>query len=270
MDDLVGLAVALAGAGAASGFLAGLFGVGGGAILVPVIDQFLAFLGYGEDIRLHVALGTSLGIIVPTALRSFSAHRARGAVDMGLLKSWLIPVPAGALVASVLAAAASGEALRGIFAVIAFAVALRLLFKFDRLRLGSDIPGGPAQALSGVLIGFVATLMGVGGGVLSNTFMTLYGRPIHQTIATSAGVGVLIAIPGTLGYMVGGYGHTDLPPFSIGFVNLLGVVVMMPLTFAFAPLGVRVAHGATKRQLEIAFGIFLVLIAAKFASSLVL
>jgi len=121
-----------------------------------------------------------------------------------------------------------------------------------------------------VLIGFVATLMGVGGGVLSNTFMTLYGRPIHQAVATSAGVGVLIAIPATLGYMAGGYGHPDLPPFSIGFVNLLGIAVMMPLTFAFAPLGVRVAHGATKRQLEVAFGIFLVLIAAKFASSLLL
>jgi uncharacterized membrane protein YfcA len=100
---------------------------------------------------------------------------------------------------------------------------------------------------------------------MSNTYMTLYGRPIHEAVATSAGAGVLIAIPGAIGYMIAGYGEPGLPPFSIGYVNLLGVAVMMPLTLLFAPLGVRIAHGASKRRLELAFGLFLVLVSAKFA-----
>lgn len=265
MNEFVTLALALAGAGAASGLLAGLFGVGGGAILVPVIDQFLEFMGYDDDIRLHVALGTSLGIIIPTAIRSFTAHKARGAVDMALLKSWVIPIPVGAFLAAAAAAVMSGDALRLIFASIVLAVAVRLIFRLDRFRIGEKVPGGPVQAVSGVLIGFFATLMGVGGGVMSNTYMTLYGRPIHESVATSAGAGVLIAIPGAIGYMIAGFGVEGLPPYSIGYVNLLGVAVMMPLTLLFAPLGVRMAHGASKRQLEIAFGLFLTLISAKFA-----
>lgn len=264
MTDILTLAVALAAAGAASGFLAGVFGVGGGAILVPVIDQFLAFLGYNDDVRLHVALGTSLGIIIPTALRSFYAHKARGAVDMNLLKAWLIPIPLGAILATVVAAMISGEALRAIFAVIAFVVALRLLFRLDRVRLGEDVPKGLWTFVGGVIIGLVASLMGVGGGVMSNTFMTLYGRPIHQAVATSAGVGVLIAAPGAIGYALTGLQVPGLPPYSVGYVNLLGVVIMMPLTLLFAPLGVRVAHGASKRKLEVCFGLFLIVIAALF------
>lgn len=266
MSEYVALGLALAGAGAASGLLAGLFGVGGGAILVPVIDQLLALMGYGDSVRLHVALGTSLGIIVPTAISSFLAHRARGAVDMKLLRSWLIPVPVGALLAAGSAAMMTGEALRLIFAAIAVAVAARLIFRLDRFRIGDEVPGGPVQAAAGVLVGYLAGLMGVGGGVMSNTYMTLYGRPIHEAVATSAGVGVLIAIPGAIGYMIAGFGAPGLPPFSIGYVNLLAVAVVMPLTLLFAPLGVRIAHGASRRQLEVAFGLFLALVSVKFVA----
>jgi len=264
MNDLVTLGLALAGAGAASGLLAGLFGVGGGAILVPVIDQFLEFLGYNDDVRLHVALGTSLGIIIPTAIRSFLSHKARGAVNMPLLRSWIVPIPIGAALAAAAAAVISGEALRIIFATIAFMVAARTIFRLDRFRIGDVLPGGLVQSLSGVLIGFIATIMGVGGGVMSNTYMTLYNRPIHEAVATSAGAGVLIAIPGAIGYAIAGFGEPGLPPYSLGYVNLLGVAVMMPLTLLFAPLGVRIAHGASKRQLEVAFGLFMVAVATKF------
>lgn len=265
MNDFIALAVALLAAGAASGLLAGLFGVGGGAVLVPTMDQALEFLGYSDEVRLHMALGTSLGVIIPTAIRSFASHRARGAVDMALLKSWAIPMPLGAFLAAGAAATMSGESLRIVFAVIAFLVALRFLFQLDRYRLGTEVPGGPVQAAVGAFIGFIATLMGVGGGVMSGIYMMLYGRPIHQAVATSAGAGILIAIPGAIGYMAAGFWAQGLPPLSIGYVSLPGVLLMMPLTLVFAPLGVRLAHGASKRQLELGFGIFLAAISIKFA-----
>lgn len=267
-NELLILVVGLAAAGAAAGFLAGAFGIGGGAVLVPVIEQFLDFLGYEDSVRMHVAVGTSLAIIVPTAIRSFNGHRAVGAVDMGLVRSWIFVVPVGVAAAAAVAAFISGDGLRGVFVVMSFIVATKLLFRWDRIRLGTDIPGNPARAIWGIAIGFVSTLMGVGGGVINTTFMTLHGRAIHQSVATSSGVGVLIAIPATIGYMAAGFGDPLLPPLSIGFVNLIAVALVIPLSMLFAPLGVRLAHAATKRQLEVAFGLFLILVSARFAWSL--
>ena len=194
--ELIGLAAATVASGAISGLLAGVFGIGGGAVIVPVLYQGLTFLGVDDAVRMHVSVGTSLAVIVPTAIRSFLAHRKRGAVDMDLLRGWLIAVPAGVVMASIVAASISGAALRGVFAVIACVVGLRLLLNRETWRLGSELPGNPVRAAVGVLIGFLSTLMGIGGGVLNNTFMTLFGRPMHQAVATSAGVGVLISHPG--------------------------------------------------------------------------
>ena len=265
VGDLVWLALALAVAGAFAGFLAGVFGIGGGAVIVPVVEQALDLLGYGDGVRMHVALGTSLAVIVPTSLRSFQAHRRRGVVDMAVLRRWWIAVPLGVLLAAGVAAVASGNALRIAFAAVATLVAVRMLFNRASWRLGSTLPTGPGNFGAGMLIGFLATLMGVGGGVLSTTYLTLYARPILQAVATSAGVGVLIAIPGTLGYMAAGLATPGLPPFSIGYVNLLGVALIIPLTLLFAPLGVRAAHALPARMLERAFAAFLLVIAARFA-----
>lgn len=265
---LTGLVFALVIAGMLAGFLAGLFGIGGGAIVVPVLYQALGILGFSQAVTMHIALGSALAVIVPTSIRSFLAHKARGAVDMAMLRSWLVPVPLGVAAASFLAASVSGAGLRAIFAAIALIVALRLIFNRPSWRLGTEIPGGPIRAIVGFGIGFLSALMGVGGGILSNTFMTVYGRPIHQAVATAAGVGILIAIPGMLGYMLAGLGAEGLPPFSIGYVNLLGVAIIMPLSLLMAPLGVRIAHALSKRQLELGFGSFLLLMSARFAYSL--
>ncbi len=266
--ETLGLVAALVASGIIAGLMAGLFGIGGGAVLVPVFYQFLAIVGVDEAVRMHVAVATSLGIIVPTSLRSFFAHKARGAVDMELLKSWLIPLPLGVVAASLVAAHVSGQGLKGIFAVIAVAVSLRMFFNRDSWRLGSDIPGFPIRPICGALIGFFSTLMGIGGGVMNNTFMTLYGRPIHQAVATSAGTGVLISIPGVIGMVWAGWGEPLLPQFSLGYVNLLGVAVIMPLTTLAAPYGVKLAHRMPKRALELAFGTFLMLVAIRFGISL--
>ncbi|MBB4304100.1 putative membrane protein YfcA [Rhodobium orientis] len=270
IGEIVMLAAALATAGAVAGVLAGLFGIGGGAILVPVLYQFLAFLGVDEAVRMHLSVGTSLGIIIPTSIRSFMAHKARGAVDMELLKTWAIPVPAGVVIGSLIAAYVSADGLKLIFAVIATVVAAKMLFDRGGLRLGDDIPGNPVRAIIGGFIGLVSTLMGIGGGVMNNTFMTLYGRPIHQAVATSAGTGTLISVPGMIGFMWAGWGAPGLPPFSIGYVNLLAMLLVVPITVLVAPFGVSLAHRLSRRGLQLFFGIFLLIVAVRFVLSLFL
>ncbi|MTH97559.1 sulfite exporter TauE/SafE family protein [Roseibium sp. RKSG952] len=262
------LGLALVASGAVAGFLAGLFGIGGGAVLVPVLYQFLTVLGVDESVRMHVSVATSLGIIVPTSFRSFMAHKKRGAADVALLRSWLIPLPLGVVAAALVAAYMSADELKGIFAVIAFVLGLRMLLDQPHWRLGSDIPGEPIRAICGALIGFFSTLMGIGGGVMNNTFMTLYGRPIHQAVATSAGTGLMISVPGTIGLIWAGWGDPHLPPFSAGYVNLLGVALIIPVTTFCAPLGVKVAHDMPKRRMELLFGTFLIIVAARFGYGL--
>ena len=261
---IIGLAVA----GMVAGFLAGLFGIGGGAILVPVFYQVLTALGIDEALRMHLAVGTSLAIIVPTSIRSFSKHYQKGAVDMDLLRSFAIPVPVGVICASVVAAYISGAGLRVIFALVALVIALRLLFGRDSWRLASDIPRGWVRVVSGWVIGFLSTFMGIGGGVMNNTFMTLFGRPMHQAVATSSGTGVLISIPGFLGMMWAGWGIGGMPPFTIGYVNLLAFAMLIPITLFMAPYGVKAAHALSKRQLEIGFGLFLIVVSARFFATL--
>ncbi len=268
IGELAYFAAALAGAGVVAGLLAGLFGIGGGAVLVPVFFQVFGYLHVDDAVRMHLSVGTSLAVIVPTSIRSFMSHKARGAVDIDFLKNWVIAVPLGALIASAVAAGSSSAQLRAIFAVIALLFAIRMIFNRESWRLGDDVPKNPWNFLVGTGIGVLSGLMGIGGGVLNNTFMTLYNRPIHQAVATSSGVGVLISIPGLIGYVIAGWGEGGLPPFSTGFVNWITVALIIPITLLVAPLGVRLAHGLSKRQLNIGFGIFLILVSIRFFYSL--
>ncbi|TWI89514.1 putative membrane protein YfcA [Roseibium hamelinense] len=267
-NEAIGLGLALLASGAVAGFMAGLFGIGGGAVLVPVLYQFLTVLGVDESVRMHVAVATSLGIIVPTSYRSFMSHKKRGAVDLQLLKSWLIPLPVGVVAAAFVAAYVSGDALKGIFAFCAFVLGLRMLANKSHWRLGADIPGEPIRSVCGAMIGFFSTLMGIGGGVMNNTFMTLYGRSIHQAVATSSGTGLMISVPGTIGLIWAGWGDPALPAFSAGYVNLLGVALIIPVTTFAAPFGVKVAHAMPRRRMEVLFGLFLLVVAARFCLSL--
>jgi len=268
LTEILPFVVALLLAGSIAGVLAGLFGIGGGAVLVPVFYQMLGILEIDEAIRMHLSVGTSLAIIVPTSIRSFMGHRAKGAVDMALLNSFRFAVPAGVVIAAIVAAYLSSGMLRAIFALCSLIIALKLLFGKDNWRVADDIPGGIGMPVAGWVIGFFSTFMGIGGGVFNNTFMSLFGRPIHQAVATSSGVGVLISIPGMLGYIWAGWGVEGLPEFSLGFVNLLMVAIIIPVTLLVAPLGVRLAHALDKRQLEIGFGIFLVIVSIRFFASL--
>lgn len=268
MSEILIFAAALVVAGAASGLLAGLFGVGGGAILVPVFYQVYGLLGVPDAVRTHIAVGTSLAVIVPTSIRSFNAHRKRGAVDMEVLKGWAIWVPLGTILASVVAAYVSGAFLRIVFMALAMLIAFKMFFNREHWRLGTEMPRGATNAVAGGTIGLLSGLMGIGGGTLSNLWMTLWNRTVHQSVATSSGVGVLISIPGLIGYVWAGWGEPGLPPFSTGFINWITVALVIPLSLLFAPLGVRLAHALTKRQLEIGFGLFLLAVSLRFLVSL--
>jgi uncharacterized membrane protein YfcA len=264
MYEYLMFAAGLAAAGAVSGVLAGLFGIGGGAILVPVFFSVFGLLGIDDSVRMHMALGTSLAIIVPTSIRSYLAHKKRGAVDTALLKKWVIAVPLGTLLASVVVAYSSSNVLRVTFAVIALVLAFRMIFNRESWKLGDDLPTNPALFCVGTGIGVLSGLMGVGGGVVNNTFMTLYGRSIHQAVATSSGLGVLISLPGLIGYLWAGWGNGALPPFSTGYINWLAVALIIPITLLVAPLGARLAHSLSKKHLERAFGVFLLCVSLQF------
>jgi uncharacterized membrane protein YfcA len=267
IGTLIIMVLSMAAAGGVTGILAGLFGIGGGAVLVPILIEFLNFQGVAPSVQAHIAVGTSLAIIIPTSFRSFRAHQKRGAPDEALLRNWLIMVPLGVVVASFIVAFVSGEVLKIVFAVVAILIAIKMLFNRDTWTLGKDLPPQPVKGGVGFLIGFISTFMGIGGGNLNNVFMTSFNRPIHQAVATSAGLGILISIPAAITYVVNGWGNPDLPPFSFGYINLLALALVMPISMLVAPLGVKLAHGLSKRHMEIAFGVFLILVAARFFSS---
>lgn len=266
----------LAVGGLATGFLAGLFGIGGGGILVPVLYEAFGVVGVDPAIRMHMAVGTSLAVMIPTSMRSFMAHRAHGGVDMSVIRRLALPVIVGVAVGILVAKSSPSAVLKWIWIVFALLLSSKLFFGKDGWRLGHEIPKSRLVELYGVAVGFVSTMMSIGGGAFIATLMTLYDRPLRQGIGTSSGFGPIIAIPGMLGFMWAGWRlmGTDvaaggLPVGSIGFVNLIAIALVAPLSVLTAPLGARVAHGVSKRTLEIAFGCFLLAVASRFVVALI-
>ena len=266
--DLAVLAAGLLAAGAFAGVLAGLFGVGGGAIIVPILFETFRLLGVDEDVRMPLAVGTSLAIIIPTSIKSFRGHYKKGAVDMTLLKAWVVPVVVGVLVGSAVARYADPWVFKLVFILVAGFNAIRLIFGNDTWRVAADLPKGWLLRAYGSGIGLASALMGIGGGQISNMLMMLHGRGIHQAVATSAGLGLIISIPGAIGYVLAGLGKEGLPPDAIGFVSVLGFLLVVPTTLITAQIGVNLAHAWPKRKLELAFGIFLAIVCLRFVVSI--
>jgi uncharacterized protein len=276
VTGLLELAILLVAMGALAGFLAGLFGIGGGAVLVPVFYECFRLAGVPLEVRMPLCIGTSLAIIIPTSIRSFRAHYLRGAVDTAILKSWLVPIVIGVIVGSVTARYAPERLFKIVFVGVAWTAATRLILAREGWRFGEAFPEGPLMTFYGLVVGLLSTLMGVGGGLFLNLLMTFYGRPIHQAVATSSALAVLISIPGALGYVYAGWPaaahYPDVAalqwPFALGYVSLIGAVLVMPTSLFTAPLGVRAAHAMSKRMLEVAFGFYLFIVGARFVLSL--
>jgi uncharacterized membrane protein YfcA len=276
LSELLEQALLLVAVGALSGFLAGMFGIGGGAILVPVFYECFRFAGVPLEVRMPLCVGTSLAIIIPTSISSYRAHLARGAVDMEVLRAWWLPVLVGVVAGSVTARYAPERLFKIVFVMVAWSAATRLLLARETWKFGDDLPQGPLMRAYGFFVGLLATLMGVGGGLFANLLMTFYGRPIHQGVATSSALAVLVSIPGALGYVYAGWpaaGHyPDVLalqfPLAIGYVSLIGAVLVMPTSLLTAPLGVRAAHAMSKTTLERAYGSYLLIVGARFVVSL--
>ncbi len=262
--DLAWLTVTLLAGGFITGILSGLLGVGGGGILVPILYALFAAIGVDDDIRMHLAVGTSLAIIIPTSLRSFYSHYRHGAVDMDVIRRLGPPVAAGVILGVIIASFVDSAFLKIVYVVAAGLLSLKLFAGGARWQFGTSLPGNPVNSLVGGFIGVISTLIGIGGGVFISSYLTMYGRFIHQAVATSSGFGVVIAVPATIGYMLAGWGMPELPPGSLGYVSMLGVAIVTPASVLAAPLGVRIGHGISRRKLEIVFGVFLMSVALRF------
>lgn len=247
--------------GAFAGFMAGLLGVGGGIVIVPTLFQLLSLVDMDAGLRMHVAVGTSIATLIPTSLRSVGAHRKRGAVDDGLLRQWRLGLILGVWVGSAIASFISRQMLVGVFAVVAIVVALHMFFGRETWRLGDHPPTGFVGRVVAGIIGLLSSLMGIGGGTLGVPLLTLFGYPIHRAVGTGAGLGLYVGIPGTMGYLIGGWGQAGLPPWSFGYVNLIGFLAIVPLTLYMAPWGARAAHALSRSMLRRAFGAFLAITA---------
>ena len=270
LGEIALLVAAVAVAGVATGILAGLFGIGGGAIIVPVLYEIFRILGVPEEVRMQLCVGTSMAIIIPTTIRSYLTHRAKGMVLNEVMRAWALPAVLGVAVGSVIAYFAQSTVFKVVFMVTVTIIAIKLLFGRDSWKIADDFPGRPGMIGYGFLIGITSSLMGVSGGSVSNMIQTLYGKPLHNAVATSSGLGVPITIAGTIGLALAGWPQMALlPPFSIGYVSLLGVAIMAPVSSFTASYGAVLAHRLSKRQLEIGFGLFLLLVSARFVASLV-
>lgn len=268
-DYMAWLVVALLVAGLATGILAGLFGVGGGAIIVPVLYEVFGAVGVSDAERMHLSVGTALAIIVPTALRAFFAHRLRTKVDNSVLRRWALPVVTGVVAGSALAAISPDVVLKIAFVAFAALMSSKMLLGRSDWMLGDHLPGRAAMTAYGFGIGAASPLIGISGGGIATVVLTLYRVPIHTAIATSAGLGALIAVPGTIGYIIGGLPHLDeLPPFSLGYVSLPALVLVGGIATLAAPFGARLAHRFSKRQLEMGFGLFLLTVGLRFVLAL--
>lgn len=249
----------LAAAGAFAGILAGLLGVGGGIVIVPVLFFLFQSLGVSAETAMVVATATSLATIVPTSISSIRAHHRKGNVDFSLIKRWAPWVIIGVLLGSWLVTRVDGRWLTVLFGVIASLSALNMLFRKGKEALFAQLPGKVGQATMASAIGFFSAMVGIGGGTLSVPSLTLCNYLAHRAVGTAAAIGLLIALPGALTLLVLGGTPTDAPVGTYGFVNLLGFLCIMPLTVLFAPVGVAIATKLDATKLKQVFAVVLLI-----------
>jgi len=263
VTEIAILAVAMLGSGILAGILAGLLGVGGGIAIVPVLEWVFELLGVPADIRMHLAVGTSLAVIIPTSISSARAHHKRGALDAGIARRWSPYIVLGTVIGIFIASRVGGTVLTGVFGVVALIVAIKMMLPLDGRILTREVPHGALPAAIPTTIGAISTMMGIGGGSLTVVTLTLMNQPIHRAVGTSAFFGLVISVPAAIGFVYAGWGSDALPFGSVGFVNLIGFALIAPMTVLAAPLGARIAHALSRRTLAFSFGIFLLMVAVR-------
>ncbi|MEL6541849.1 MAG: sulfite exporter TauE/SafE family protein [Pseudomonadota bacterium] len=254
-------------AGAAAGFAGGLFGIGGGFVVVPALVMLFPMLGMEGDMAAHVAVGTSLATIIFTSIRATQSHAKRDAVDFGVLKSWALWVVLGTALGTLIADFASGTQLALIFGagVIAFAIYFLLPARSGEPVFAAMPTGFPRAGVAGGLGAFSA-LLGIGGGTITTLTMVVCGAPIHRAIGTASGMGAIIALPATIGFMIIGLGKPGLPWGSVGYVNLPAAAAIIATSVVFAPMGVAAAHKLPPEILRRVFGLYLITVGVTMIS----
>ena len=247
-----------------AGFIAGLFGIGGGVVIVPVLYYILTLAEIDENIRMHLAVGTSLGNIVLVSIISAFSHSRKNAVDFEIVKFIATSLITGVIIGSIAVAVLKGSSLILIYSVILTAVAFQFFLWKDSWQISSDFPKNILGRTFGSLIGFLSVLIGVGGGSMSIPFLKMYGFQIHKAIGTAAAFGVIIAIPGAAGFMIAGISNGVSLPYSLGYINFLGLLMITPVTILSAPFGVKFAHSLSKDKLNLIFGFFILLMSIRF------
>lgn len=260
---IIGLVVALSVTGVIAGLMAGLLGVGGGIVIVPVLYHLFTLLGIDESVKMHVAVGTSLATIIPTSLRSARTHANKGNLDTALLKSLAPSLLFGVLVGTLVSGLVSGQVLSLVFGIVGLLVAANMAISKDPAALADTLPKGIVRHSIGAGIGGFSTLMGIGGGTLSVPVLTRCQVPMHRAVGTAAAIGIFISVPGALGFLINGWGVPDRPPFSLGYVNLIGFALIVPMTLWTAPIGARIAHAINARLLRQLFAVFLLITAVR-------
>lgn len=253
-------ALAMLATGAVSGVMAGLLGIGGGAIIVPVLATALELMGFSHEVIQHVAVGTSLAVIIPTGIASARAHHKRGAVDVRILKLWAPVIFVATLAGGLMARWYSGDVLRIVFGVMAFFIAANIVLPFQQRLIGHLSSSPLTHRIFAAIVGYVSALMGIGGGSLSVPTIAAFGATMHVAVGTGAAIGVFIAISGTMGYLISGWGVADLPPLSLGYINLIAFAAIAVVAYFTAPLGVALAHRLSQRTLKLVFAAFLVFV----------
>lgn len=257
LATLVVLAGALLATGFITGIIAGLLGVGGGIVIVPVFYYVLPLIGVDSSVVMHLAVGTSLATIIVTGASSARAHMKRGSVDVDLLKRWWLPIIAGVIAGGVTAGNVSGGMLTLIFGTVALLVSLNMVLRKEGSGIADSLPGTPLREFLGFIIGGISVMMGIGGGTLGVPILTLFSYPIRQAVGTAAAIGLIIAVPGALMAMFYGWGNPNLPPFSIGYVNIVAFLLIVPTSVLSAPIGAKLAHTLPPAKLRLVFAAFL-------------
>jgi uncharacterized protein len=263
MWDLLPVALGMIATGCIAGIIAGLLGVGGGIVIVPVLFEVLPLLGVPDELRMHIAVGTSLAVIIPTSLSSARSHYAKGAVDVGILKKLVWAVLFGVFVGLVFTGKVRGEVLTAIFGTIALMVAVQMLLLPKGAVFAKQMPGIAGSGLLGGFIGWVSVCMGIGGGTVGVPLMSLFSVPIHNAVATASVLGLVIGIPGLVGFIYNGWGVTTLADGYLGYVHILGALLIAPISTMLAPYGARIAHALAPDVLKKCFGLFLLITAVR-------
>ena len=264
INEIINLLFVLSLAASVAGFMAGLLGVGGGIIIVPALYYAFTVLDFDIATRMHLSVGTSLAIIIPTSIISAKTHMEYDAVDFKLVKSFGIFILFGVIAGTFLAVNLKTPAFILFFSIMAFIVGLFFIFFREQLLRNPKMISDSAKNISGVIIGFISVLLGIGGGSLMVPFMRTFGYDIRRSIGTAAGVGFLIAVFGTITMITGGKIINNInTPYSLGYVNLLGFLVFVPVTMIMARIGAKAVYKIDKNILSKIFGIFLIIVSVR-------